>query len=335
VSDADRAHSVALLLLPFVRSMIDGPTPLHLIEKPSPGTGGTLLIQALAMVATGSEASIMTEARDEEEWRKRITAVLRDSPQMVVIDNLRRPLDSAALSAAITATVWTDRLLGSSSILRLPANCVWVATGNNPRLSNEMARRAIRIRLDAKRDRPWMRKKFKHKNLVVFAKNCRRDLVWSVLTLVQSWLVAGRPNVEELPVLGMFTEWAETIGGILAHVGIEGFLGNLEEFYQASDAEGETWRAFVKGWWWNFTDQPVGVADLFKIAQDVDPPLPLGDGGERSQKTRLGKQLGGMRDRQFAVQLEDAEHEFRLSAAGTGTGDQSGARLWKLERIEN
>ena len=34
VSPSEQAHAVALLLLGFLRSMIDGPTPLHLIEKP-------------------------------------------------------------------------------------------------------------------------------------------------------------------------------------------------------------------------------------------------------------------------------------------------------------
>jgi hypothetical protein len=33
VGDAERAHSVALLLLPFMRPMIPGPTPLHMVRK--------------------------------------------------------------------------------------------------------------------------------------------------------------------------------------------------------------------------------------------------------------------------------------------------------------
>jgi hypothetical protein len=36
--EAERAHVVALLLLGFLRGTVDGPTPLHLIEKPTPGT---------------------------------------------------------------------------------------------------------------------------------------------------------------------------------------------------------------------------------------------------------------------------------------------------------
>jgi hypothetical protein len=43
VSDPDRAHAVALFLLPFVRELIAGPTLLHLIEAPTMGSGKGLL----------------------------------------------------------------------------------------------------------------------------------------------------------------------------------------------------------------------------------------------------------------------------------------------------
>ncbi|OYD80113.1 ATPase, partial (plasmid) [Azospirillum brasilense] len=80
--EPERAHAVALLLLPFVRPLIDGATPLHLVEKPSPGTGATLLIDSIATIATGFGASIMTEGGREDEWGKLITAKLRASAQL-------------------------------------------------------------------------------------------------------------------------------------------------------------------------------------------------------------------------------------------------------------
>src|SRR5262249_10301453 len=87
VGDAERAHSIAALLLPFVRQLIDAPTPLHLVEKPSPGTGATLLIQALAYVSMGRAPAMMTEGRDEDEWRKRITSKIATGPAFILIDN--------------------------------------------------------------------------------------------------------------------------------------------------------------------------------------------------------------------------------------------------------
>ncbi len=79
----------------------------------------------------------------------RLTARLRGAPEVIVIDNLRARLSSSALASAITGRAWEDRLLGHSTTLLLPVRCVWVATANNPALSEEMARRTVRIALDA------------------------------------------------------------------------------------------------------------------------------------------------------------------------------------------
>ena len=49
----------------------------------------------------------MTEGRDEDEWRKRLTAKLRNSPQFLLIDNLHRRLDS---------TNW-GRVVGTGGVL--------------------------------------------------------------------------------------------------------------------------------------------------------------------------------------------------------------------------
>jgi hypothetical protein len=157
--------------------MVDGPTPLHLIEKPTPGTGATLMVDAIATIHTGCGASVMTEGRDDEEWRKRITAKLRQVPSLVLIDNLRAELDSAALAAALTAPFWEDRILGASEMARLPIRCAWVATGNNPTSSHEIARRLVRIRLDARTDQPWRRGGFRHPDLMVWVRANARG--WS------------------------------------------------------------------------------------------------------------------------------------------------------------
>src|SRR5262249_51299283 len=103
VDDASRAHALAAILLPFVRDLIPGPTPLHLIEAPTPGTGKGLLANVITIPATGRAATVMAEGQSDEEWRKRITAVLLAGPVFVVLDNLRRRLDSGALAAAITS----------------------------------------------------------------------------------------------------------------------------------------------------------------------------------------------------------------------------------------
>ncbi len=328
VGAAERAHAVALLLLGFLRAMIDGPTPLHLIEKPTPGTGATLMVDAISTILTGTGASVMTEGRDDEEWRKRITAKLRLIPSMVLIDNLRHELDASALAAALTAPFWEDRILGVSEMVRLPIRCTWIATGNNPAFSNEMARRLVRIRLDARVDQPWRRDAFRHPDLMGWVRSNRGALVGACLTLCQAWIAAGQPKGSRS--LGSYENWAQIIGGVLETIGVEGFLGNLNEALEASDAEGAAWRAFVQSWWDRFGTADVGVADLFELAVRADPAIDIGEGSERSQRTRFGKLLPKVRDRVFQlpyrkvrIQRGDRSHQARqwcLAVISEGEG---------------
>ncbi|CAH0124487.1 toprim domain-containing protein [Roseomonas sp. CECT 9278] len=319
-STAERAHALSLLLLSFLRAMIDGPTPLHLIEKPTPGTGATLMVDVIATVLTGVGASVMTEGRDDEEWRKRITAKLRQIPSLILIDNLREQLDSSALAAALTAPFWEDRILGQSEMTRLPIRCAWVATGNNPTFSNEMARRLVRIRLDAHTDQPWRRDSFRHPDLMVWVRANRGRLVAACLTLCQAWIVAGRPRGGRS--IGSYEIWAQTLGGVLEVAGIEGFLGNLDEMMAASDSEGGAWRAFVQTWWDRFGTAEVSASDLFGHARMADPPLPISAKDENGQRVRLGRALSKMRDRVFRV----SDRRVRLQSGGASHN----AQRWRL-----
>ena len=320
VTDAECAHAVALMLHPFTRDLIDGPTPLHLFEAPSAGTGKGLLVNVLTCPATGQPASVMTEGRNEEEMRKRLTAALRTAPTFVLIDNLMDRLDSASLAAALTALVWSDRILGISENTALPVRCAWIATGNNPALSTEIGRRTIRIRLDAKQDRPFLRTGFRHPDLLPWAQANRAQLVWATLTLTKAWIIAGRPPFKG-KLLGTFESWSKTMGGILAVAGIGGFLGNLDDFYADSDAETSALRAFVEAWWKAWTSQEVGAAQLWGVASTLDEPLDLGEGSAQSQKIKLGNLVRQLRDRQFSG--------LRVVAAG----EHQNAKMWRLVQV--
>ncbi|MEQ1920145.1 MAG: ATPase, partial [Elusimicrobiota bacterium] len=297
VGPSEIAHALCLLLLPFLRELIDGPTPLHDIEGPSAGTGKSLLIAVLAYPAIGGSLSMMSEATDEDEIRKRLTSKLRRGPSFIVIDNVRRRLDSGALASALTMQMWEDRLLGSSETILLPIRTAWAVTANNPSFSNEIARRTIRIRLDSKQDRPWLRRNFRHKDLLGWAREHRGELIAAALTLVRAWIAAGQPAGSA--TLGSYESWSRVFGGLFDVIGLPGFLANIEQVYETSDAEGAAWRGFIRAWWDQFGDREVGVADLFEISLRQDEPLDLGNGTDKAMKTRFGRLLVGARDRQF------------------------------------
>ncbi|MGA2224595.1 MAG: hypothetical protein ABSH41_09155, partial [Syntrophobacteraceae bacterium] len=120
---------------------------------------------------------------------------------------------------------------------------------------------------------------------------------------------------------GGFEAYCNTIGGILQCAGIDGFLGSMEDFYDASDLEGEVLRSLVSVWWQEFQDKEVGVAQLYPLVDKYEIPLDLGNSGsDRGQKTRFGKLLGSLRDRQLgnyrisAGRSKDRAQQYRLLA---------------------
>jgi hypothetical protein len=112
VADADKAHALAAVLSVFGRELIDGPCPLILLTKPTPGTGASLFCSAIVRLVTGHEAAVMTQPGSEEEWGKRLTSTLLKAPSIIYLDNVTGHLDSAALNATLTSGVREDRLLG-------------------------------------------------------------------------------------------------------------------------------------------------------------------------------------------------------------------------------
>lgn len=323
VNESQKAHAVSLGLLFFARHLIDGPTPFHLIEKPSPGTGATLLVEMLAYLALGRLIAGMTEGRDEDEWRKRLTSKLRTSPPFVLFDNIGQKLDSPAVASAITGRYWEDRILGSSHVAKFPVSCAWIGTGNNPRLSNELMRRTIQIRLDARVDRPWLRDGFRHPDLKEWVAENRSRLVWAALTLIRAWLCQGRPFGDLS--LGMFESWARVMGGILKVAGVPGFLADRDRFYEQADSEGSVLRDLLSAWWEERGKSPTRTAEVVPIAEKMAPEL-LGAGTSQSQLVRLGKLLSDARDRVFNVASGDSTVSIRIEAAAK----KAGATVWQL-----
>src|SRR5215218_4802830 len=182
---ASEANAKALALTPILREVIDGPVPLAAIDKPTPGTDASLLIESLALATSGSMPGALGAVEDDNEMRKQITAKLRTGEAWLLLDNVNVELKSASLAKALTCGVWEDRILGISKTLRVPIRNVWVATANNLELSLEIARRSYWIRLDARVARPWERpaEQFKHPDLKGWVREQRADILSALLTI--------------------------------------------------------------------------------------------------------------------------------------------------------
>ena len=330
---ADRAHALALMLLPIVRPIIDGPTPLHLIDAPVQGSGKSLLGKLCLMPTVGDKISATTGTRDEEEWRKKIASSLLEGRAYIFLDNLSRKVDSDTLAGVLTSTEWNDRALSTMRNINVPVRCAWLATANNAELSRDIVRRTVWIRLDAGVEHPEDRTGFKHANIEQWVKDHRSKIVSALCHLITSWIAQGSPLLEGR-LLGSFEEWSKTIGGIMLCAGVKDYLGNITELRASANSDDDAWAAFYRRWYNLHESRAVVAGNLIEVFQEDEAlNFMLGDKGPASQRQRLGfliKKRIGIVASGFRV-MRDSEFRgstmYRLLSCDAGSRAGNGPAL--------
>jgi len=316
---ADVANAVALFLSVLCRPMIRGAVPIFGILAPAPGTGKTLLVDALLTPITGDVPSKLTETRDSDELQKTLVAALLESPEALIIDNLNSRIDSGIIASISTTGRLKGRILGHSEVVDIPVSAPFILTANNPQASSEITRRIVPVKLSANTDKPWMRENFRHPALVEYVKENRGSLISAGLTLARAWVVAGKPKPKGKR-LGSFESWVFTIGGILEFACLPGFLDNLDAFHCTADEETVRWESFAKRWQSEKGIYPVNTSELIELALHCEV---IEEGRtHRGTVTALGRALGKMQDRVFS--------NLKIKRAGI----VSGLQLWKVEELE-
>lgn len=296
-SEADRANVYAALLLPYVRELIVGPTPLHLVHAPSPGSGKTLLANSVSKVVCGMEmtdrfsVTLPAGRNADEEIRKLTTTGLKKSPRVFIWDNVVGEVRSKEIAQALTEPVYNARHLGTDDGLLLPNACLWMATGNQFKAIEDIRRRIVPIELKAfaSRKAPFDMDEFLEKN--------RKYIVWALLSMVQVWVDEGMPLARNV-TLPSYERYAEVIGGILASNGVDGFLANLAEFNEQTTGDSGEYPELIEEWASPHSTLDLGewyrVGDILNaltsVSEWVDTSKP---GAIRS----LGIILTGMKDR--------------------------------------
>lgn len=297
VDEASKANALAAMLTPLIRPAISGVVPMALIDKPQAGTGASLLMEVIAIIATGKPAEMISQPETEDEWRKSITSNLMAGNTLMCFDNVDRRLKASTLSRALTSQEWRDRILGQSEVTTMPNRATWMATGNNLLLGGDVARRSYWIRMDAKQSQPWTRDTFKHDDLTQWVKEHRGEILAKLLIMVRAWFAAECPKPKEkLPVIGGFQQWTKTVGSIMAFAEVQKFLGNLSDLYDQADTEAKEWQTLLQVWHEVWGDKFLTVADIlvaFREGKSFQEVLPhdvdaiLTRGG-KSASTSLG-----------------------------------------------
>lgn len=219
---SDKAHAIAMALEPYMRDMF-GPTPFYFVNKPAAGTGASLFIETTLYPTLGDWPELQTPPKSEEEMKKTLTACFAGGTRAIFFDNAK-VLDSADLCLALTAEVYSARILGVSKMLNVPVKVQWVGSGNNTQFSGELYRRVLDIRMNAKMPNPEDRhvSQFRIKNLKSWVQENQAEQVRAALTIIRYWVNQGMPEGDGSKA--SFEVWAAKMSGLLDCIGVRGFL---------------------------------------------------------------------------------------------------------------
>ena len=235
--DASRSAWLASLLTPLAREAYRGCTgPLFLFDANVRGSGKSLLADINSLVVTGREATRLTAPRDDDEARKRITALVNDSDRIVLIDNINGRFGCASLDAALTGTVWKDRRLGHTELIEAPLRMAWYASGNNVILAADTARRVCHVRLESPLENPEDREGFKYPDIRRHVRQNRPALLTAALTILRGYYAAKRPD-QRLKPWGSFEGWSDLVRATIVWCGLADPGETRTELRETSDSE--------------------------------------------------------------------------------------------------
>lgn len=248
--DEHRAAWLAGLLTPFARYAFDGPSPLFMIDANVRGAGKSLLCHVVSLIATGRLAPITTQVQDEAEERKRITAIARAGDPMMLIDNISRPFGNGVLDAALTTTVWKERILQETNVPEYPLLTIWWGTGNNVQIRPhaDTWRRILPIRLESPHQNPETRTDFKHHDLLAHVALLRVRYMRAALLLLRAHAAYGDAEDIKLSPWGSYPGWSRIVRGAVVCAGLPDPYKAHEALTPMADSTAGGLDGLVHGW---------------------------------------------------------------------------------------
>lgn len=191
--------------------------PAFAADAPMQGSGKTLLAQTIAIIASGKLPTAIPAhgQQNDDEFRKRLFALLLEGEKACLFDNLVGVFDSAAFAAALTSETFSDRVLGESKTKTVMVRTLFLLTGNNLNIQGDMSRRVLRMRLRPKNDKLTQRKY--DFNPIKMASTMRNQIISSVLSLINHWKRSDMPKASG--TMTSFDDWDTLVRQPLTFIG--------------------------------------------------------------------------------------------------------------------
>lgn len=223
--NADIENSIALMLTPFIRQVVDV-SPLFFITAARANLGKSTIGEICCFLALGERPETYSLPHSKERISSAIDAALRYAPEIVFFDNVddSKPIDSGDLATIATQPKKVFRKFQTSEQTRYENRATFIYTGSGMTASKELITRAVEIRLEDDGIRsehrnwkiPHIIQKYLPENHSKYRNACLR--------MIQRWIDS---NMALSAHRHRATLWAERIGGILETNGIgKHFLTN-------------------------------------------------------------------------------------------------------------
>lgn len=268
------------------------------------GTGKGKLARCACAIAFGRQPSAVTTGSGVEEFEKRLAAKLIESAPAILVDNVNgAALKSNLLASAISERPAEIRLLGRTEMATLHPSALLVIIGNGLRVSEDLARRFIEARFDARTEDPESRPFDGDVVAEMFER--RAELLAACLTI---WRWGRQADVSRGKPLGSFDQWARWCRDPLLALGCQDPVERIAEA-KANDPRRQRTAEIFKAWWQVHGGNAVTVHDLDQSVLAMIDPHRRG----RQYVARLVAGLAGTRLAGFVMTRQQAAGKWTAS----------------------
>jgi hypothetical protein len=213
-----KAVAIAAILSVYCTALLpsEATKPAFLFVANSEGSGKTTLAKLAALAAQGGDSPVEAAPADEAEWGKKLLSLVISGRRVMILDNLKGNLASAAFEAYLTSPYFSGRVLGGNTEFTGEAGATVLLTGNGLTTSPDLRRRVLMCELFSPLLRPEDRV-FKKSLDPVRIKELRPQILAACWGLVAAWDAAGQPGASMTSA--SFGRWGERVGGIVEHGG--------------------------------------------------------------------------------------------------------------------
>lgn len=237
-SAADKINFIGILITALTMNHWIGRHPLVVFSSNKPGAGKSLLGRLLAVLIEGKNPVTLSFNANDEELEKNLAARIDAGDRIVIIDNARKPhrvseISSMVLERSISDARLAFRRLGTNSSISRDNDVAFCLTMNHAELGKDLRRRSLPVNLEQQANVRSVR--FPIGDLIGFALEHRLEILAELAGMVERWVKAGKPQVEDPATHSISQTWAGTIDSILRLSGYNGFLSNFDESEHAFD----------------------------------------------------------------------------------------------------